>query len=132
MPPVPLVACRATNLCTAIRSTQGKGVMPDGTSRFSLEGKPLHHYMGTSTFAHYTVLPEIAVAKIRDDAPFDGRSSLRRTMLQARSHRPIHGAGVTGCSAFAEHDTAASLGFHREKVLVQETGLYEDASFSCN
>ena len=62
---------RKTNLCTAIRATQGKGVMPDGTSRFSFKGKPLHHYMGCSTFANYTVMPEIAVAKIRDDAPFD-------------------------------------------------------------
>jgi S-(hydroxymethyl)glutathione dehydrogenase/alcohol dehydrogenase len=62
---------RKTNLCTAIRATQGKGVMPDGTSRFSLRGKLLHHYMGCSTFANYTVLPEIAVAKIRADAPFD-------------------------------------------------------------
>lgn len=60
-----------TNLCQAIRATQGRGVMPDGTSRFSLDGKMLHHYMGTSTFANYTVLPEIAVAKIRDDAPLD-------------------------------------------------------------
>jgi S-(hydroxymethyl)glutathione dehydrogenase/alcohol dehydrogenase len=60
-----------TNLCQAIRMTQGKGLMPDGTSRFSLRGKPIHHYMGTSTFANYTVLPEIAVAKIRPDAPFD-------------------------------------------------------------
>jgi S-(hydroxymethyl)glutathione dehydrogenase/alcohol dehydrogenase len=60
-----------TNLCQAIRSTQGQGLMPDGTSRFSLGGKPIHHYMGTSTFAQYTVLPEIAVAKIREDAPFD-------------------------------------------------------------
>ncbi len=60
-----------TNLCGAIRETQGKGVMPDGTSRFSLEGEPLHHYMGTSTFSNFTVLPEIAVAKIRSDAPFD-------------------------------------------------------------
>jgi S-(hydroxymethyl)glutathione dehydrogenase / alcohol dehydrogenase len=60
-----------TNLCQAIRVTQGKGVMPDGTSRFSYQGKKLHHYMGTSTFANYTVLPEIAVAKIRDDAPFE-------------------------------------------------------------
>src|SRR5687767_7705035 len=60
-----------TNLCTAIRSTQGQGVMPDGTSRFSLRGKKIHHYMGCSTFANYTVLPEIAVAKIRPDAPFD-------------------------------------------------------------
>src|SRR5512134_2214837 len=62
---------RKTNLCTAIRATQGKGVMPDGTTRFSLGGKPIHHYMGCSTFANYSVLPEIAVAKIRDDAPFD-------------------------------------------------------------
>ena len=62
---------RKTNLCTAIRATQGKGVMPDGTSRFSLGGKSVHHYMGCSTFSNYTVLPEIAVAKIREDAPFD-------------------------------------------------------------
>ncbi|MEX2488339.1 MAG: S-(hydroxymethyl)glutathione dehydrogenase/class III alcohol dehydrogenase [Pseudomonadales bacterium] len=60
-----------TNLCTAIRATQGQGVMPDGTSRFSYQGKTLHHYMGCSTFSNFTVLPEIAVAKIRDDAPFD-------------------------------------------------------------
>src|SRR5260221_8384264 len=62
---------RKTNLCTSIRATQGKGVMPDGTSRFSFQGKPIHHYMGCSTFANYTVLPEIAVAKIREDARFD-------------------------------------------------------------
>ena len=60
-----------TNLCTAIRATQGKGLMPDGTSRFSLKGKPIHHYMGCSTFSNFTVLPEIALAKIRPDAPFD-------------------------------------------------------------
>ena len=60
-----------TNLCQAIRVTQGRGVMPDGTSRFTIGGRMLHHYMGTSTFANYTVLPEIAVAKIRADAPFD-------------------------------------------------------------
>jgi S-(hydroxymethyl)glutathione dehydrogenase / alcohol dehydrogenase len=60
-----------TNLCQAIRTTQGKGVMPNGTSRFSLGGKPLYHYMGTSTFANYTVLPEISVAKIRADAPLE-------------------------------------------------------------
>jgi S-(hydroxymethyl)glutathione dehydrogenase / alcohol dehydrogenase len=62
---------RKTNLCTAIRATQGKGVMPDGTSRFSQAGRPIHHYMGCSTFANFTVLPEIALAKIRPDAPFD-------------------------------------------------------------
>jgi S-(hydroxymethyl)glutathione dehydrogenase / alcohol dehydrogenase len=60
-----------TNLCTAIRATQGRGLMPDGSSRFSLHGKALHHYMGCSTFANFTVLPEIAVARIRRDAPFD-------------------------------------------------------------
>lgn len=62
---------RKTNLCTAIRSTQGRGLMPDGTTRFSHKGQPVFHYMGCSTFANFTVLPEIAVAKIRDDAPFD-------------------------------------------------------------
>ena len=60
-----------TNLCQAIRETQGAGMMPDGTSRFSLGGEAIHHYMGTSTFSNFTVLPEIAVAKIREDAPFD-------------------------------------------------------------
>ena len=60
-----------TNLCQAIRATQGKGLMPDSTSRFSVGGERLLHYMGTSTFSNYTVLPEIAVAKIREDAPFD-------------------------------------------------------------
>ena len=60
-----------TNLCTAIRATQGKGLMPDGTSRFSYKGETIYHYMGCSTFSNFTVLPEIAVAKIREDAPFD-------------------------------------------------------------
>src|SRR3979409_2613348 len=62
---------RKTNLCTAIRATQGKGLMPDGTSRFSLDGQPVYHYMGCSTFSNFTVLPEIALAKIREDAPFE-------------------------------------------------------------
>ena len=77
--PLYIPECRAcayclsgkTNLCQAIRSTQGQGLMPDGTSRFSLHGQMLHHYMGTSTFANYTVLPDIALAKIREDAPFE-------------------------------------------------------------
>ena len=69
-------ACKActsgkTNLCIAIRDTQGQGVMPDGSSRFSLNGEKLFHYMGTSTFSNYTVVPEIALAKVREDAPFD-------------------------------------------------------------
>src|SRR4051794_1003633 len=67
----PSCLSRKTNLCTAIRATQGKGLMPDGTSRFSYRGQTVFHYMGCSTFSNYTVLPEIAVAKIRDDAPFD-------------------------------------------------------------
>ena len=62
---------RKTNLCTAIRATQGKGVMPDGTSRFSIGKTKIHHYMGCSTFANHSVLPEIALAKVREDAPFD-------------------------------------------------------------
>ena len=62
---------RKTNLCQLIRGTQGKGLMPNGTSRFSLDGKPILHYMGTSTFANHIVVPEIALAKIRSDAPFD-------------------------------------------------------------
>lgn len=60
-----------TNLCQAVRSTQGQGVMPDGTSRFSIDGQTLYHYMGTSTFSNYTILPEISLARIREDAPFD-------------------------------------------------------------
>jgi S-(hydroxymethyl)glutathione dehydrogenase/alcohol dehydrogenase len=67
----PSCLSRKTNLCTAIRATQGQGVMPDGTSRFSIGNEKIHHYMGCSTFSNFTVLPEIAVAKIREDAPFD-------------------------------------------------------------
>jgi S-(hydroxymethyl)glutathione dehydrogenase / alcohol dehydrogenase len=68
----PSCLSRKTNLCTSIRATQGRGVMPDGTSRFSmLDGTPIHHYMGCSTFANHTVMPEIALAKVRPDAPFD-------------------------------------------------------------
>jgi S-(hydroxymethyl)glutathione dehydrogenase/alcohol dehydrogenase len=67
----PSCLSRKTNLCTAIRATQGQGLMPDGTSRFALDGRKLHHYMGCSTFSNFTVLPEIAVAKVREDAPFD-------------------------------------------------------------
>ena len=67
----PYCLSQKTNLCQAIRSTQGKGVMPNGTSRFSIDGEPIFHYMGTSTFANYTVLPEISLAKIRPDAPLE-------------------------------------------------------------
>ncbi|GIL02559.1 MAG: S-(hydroxymethyl)glutathione dehydrogenase [Alphaproteobacteria bacterium] len=67
----PSCLSRKTNLCTAIRATQGQGLMPDGTSRFSLDGRPIMHYMGCSTFSNFTVLPEIAVARVNSDAPFD-------------------------------------------------------------
>ena len=67
----PSCLSRKTNLCTAIRATQGQGIMPDGSSRFSYKGKKIHHYMGCSTFSNYTVLPEIAVAKVNPAAPFD-------------------------------------------------------------
>lgn len=68
----PSCLSQKTNLCTSIRATQGQGLMPDGTSRFSmLDGTPIHHYMGCSTFSNFTVLPEIALAKVREDAPFD-------------------------------------------------------------
>jgi S-(hydroxymethyl)glutathione dehydrogenase / alcohol dehydrogenase len=67
----PSCLSRKTNLCTAIRATQGQGLMPDGTSRFSYKGQKVHHYMGCSTFSNYTVLPEIAVAKVNPEAPFD-------------------------------------------------------------
>src|SRR5438067_11865151 len=67
----PSCLSRKTNLCTAIRATQGRGVMPDGRSRFALNGDKLFHYMGTSTFSNFTVLPEIAVAKISEDATFE-------------------------------------------------------------
>src|SRR5512133_3019935 len=110
----PSCLSRKTNLCTAIRATQGQGVMPDGTSRFSLGGDKLFHYMGTSTFANFTVLPEIAVAKIREDAPFDkvcyigcgvttgdrrgdqyrqGRNRGAGRRVRARRHRPQRCAG---------------------------------------
>ena len=67
----PSCLSRKTNLCTAIRTTQGQGLMPDGTSRFSSGGEKIFHYMGCSTFSNFTVLPEIAVAKVNPDAPFD-------------------------------------------------------------
>ncbi len=74
-----------TNLCQAIRVTQGQGVMPDGTSRFSLGAEKLYHYMGTSTFSNYTVLPEIALAKIREDAPSPRSARTRPSTRSATS-----------------------------------------------
>ncbi len=100
-----------TNLCQAIRATQGKGLMPDGTSRFSLDGKPIFHYMGTSTFSEYTVLPEIALAKINKVAPLDkvcllgcgvttGIGAVRNTAkVEPGSTVAIFGLGGIGLSA---------------------------------
>ena len=106
---------RKTNLCTAIRATQGKGLMPDGTSRFSYKGQTIYHYMGCSTFSNFTVLPEIAVAKIREDAPFEilllyrlrryyrrrlgcllcqGRSGRKLRGVRAGRHRPQRDSGA--------------------------------------
>jgi len=99
---------RKTNLCTAIRGTQGKGVMPDGTSRFSIGGQMIHHYMGCSTFSNYTVLPEIAVAKIRKDAPFDKvcyigcgvttgvGAAIKTAKVEPGSHVVVFGLGGIG------------------------------------
>jgi S-(hydroxymethyl)glutathione dehydrogenase / alcohol dehydrogenase len=90
-----------TNLCTAIRATQGKGLMPDGTSRFSYKGQPIFHYMGCSTFSNFTVLPEIAVAKIREDAPFKTMSwcsawaASASTSSRARSWRAQAGSSAS-------------------------------------
>ena len=105
---------RKTNLCTAIRATQGQGLMPDGTSRFSTGGKPIHHYMGCSTFANYTVLPEIALAEDprgravrqgllhrlrrhhrhrRGDLHRQGRAGRERRGVRPRRHRPERGPG---------------------------------------
>lgn len=97
-----------TNLCQAIRSTQGQGLMPDTTSRFSIDGKPILHYMGTSTFSNYTVVPEIALAKIRQDAPFDKvcyigcgvttgiGAVLFTAKVEAGSHVAVFGLGGIG------------------------------------
>ncbi len=100
-----------TNLCGAIRTTQGKGVMPDGSSRFSVKGKPIFHYMGTSTFSEYTVLPEIALAKINPAAPLDKvcllgcgittgiGAVLNTAKVRAGSTAAVFGLGGIGLSA---------------------------------
>ncbi len=95
----PSCLSRKTNLCTAIRSTQGQGVMPDGTSRFSYKGQKIHHYMGCSTFSNYTVLPEIAVAKVNPTAPFrqDLLHRLRRNHRHRRGDQHRQGRGRCDC-----------------------------------
>ena len=98
---------RKTNLCQKIRVTQGRGVMPDGTSRFSLNGKPVLHYMGCSTFANFTVLPEIALAKVREDAPFEKICYIGCGVTTGVGGRDLHRQGAVGptmswCSGWAE------------------------------
>ena len=88
---------KKTNLCQAIRSTQGKGLMPDGSSRFSLNGEPIFHYMGTSTFANHIVVPGIALAKIRPDAPFDKVCYNRLRRHHRGGGRAVLGQGRGGC-----------------------------------
>src|SRR5260370_815910 len=121
---------RKTNLCTAIRATQGKGVMPDGTSRFSLGGKPVYHYMGCSTFANFTVLPEIAVAKIREDAPFDkvcyigcGVTTGIGAVINTAKVEP-------GASVVVVGRAAASLYIHDPAIPQITARVLQDAAFS--
>ena len=102
----------ATNLCLAIREQQNKGYLPDGTTRLSIDGEPLRHFMGTSTFAEYTVMPEIALAKIDPEAPLDraclfacglstGLGAAMRRRRQAGSTCVVFGAGMVGLGAVA-------------------------------
>src|SRR5450755_3428584 len=129
-----------TNLCTAIRATQGKGLMPDGTSRFSLDGQMVHHYMGCSTFSNYTVLPEIALAKIREDAPFEkvcyigcgvttGIGAVVNTAkVEPGSNVVVFGLGGIGMTHFVNpREVGAELVPH----LVNLTGGGADYSFEC-
>ncbi len=92
-----------TNLCQAIRETQGQGLMPDGTSRFSSGGKPIHHYMGTSTFSEYTVLPEIAAARISKEAPLDKvMPQPSRHTLSSGASLLILAAAISGSTVYSE------------------------------
>ena len=104
---------RKSNLCTAVRATQGKGLMPDGTSRFSIKGQPIHHYMGCSTFANHTVLPEVSLAKVRKDAPFSSicyigcgvttgiGAVLFTAKVEAGANVVVSGSGVFGTKDYA-------------------------------
>jgi S-(hydroxymethyl)glutathione dehydrogenase/alcohol dehydrogenase len=117
---------RKTNLCTAIRATQGKGVMPDGESRFSVRGKKVFHYMGTSTFANHTVLPEIAVAKIRKDAPFSSACYVGCGVTT--------GVGAVLWTAKVEPGSTVVVFGHGDKLvghLIELTGGGADYSFEC-
>jgi S-(hydroxymethyl)glutathione dehydrogenase / alcohol dehydrogenase len=121
MPPVRVSACNPkTNLCQAIRSTQGQGVMPDGSSRFSLDGRPLLHYMGCSTFSNFTVLPEIALAKVREDAPFDkvcyigcGVTTGIGAVFHRQGRARLHGRGVRPRRHRAQRDPGRAHGGRR-------------------
>ena len=92
-----------TNLCQAIRATQGKGLMPDGTTRFSKDGKPIFHYMGTSTFAEHTVVPEISLAKIDPDAPLESVPQLLVTLME-RMTSPLDQQKTAAVAGFGSRE----------------------------
>jgi S-(hydroxymethyl)glutathione dehydrogenase/alcohol dehydrogenase len=125
---------RKTNLCTSIRGTQGKGLMPDGTSRFSYKGQAIAHYMGCSTFSNYTVLPEIAVAKIRKDAPFDkacyigcGVTTGVGAVVNTAKVEPGANAVVFGMTHFVNPKEVSDVVAH----LVELTDGGADYTFDC-
>ena len=126
--------CRSgrTNLCGAIRITQGKGVMPDGTSRFSLNGKPILHYMGTSTFSEFTVLPEIAVAKINPAAPLDkvcllgcGITTGIGAVLNTAKVRPGSTAAVFGLGGIGLSVIQGLVMANAERIIAIDTNHYK-------
>jgi S-(hydroxymethyl)glutathione dehydrogenase / alcohol dehydrogenase len=123
-----------TNLCGAIRLTQGKGVMPDGTSRFSLKGKPILHYMGTSTFSQYTVLPEIAVAKINSAAPLDkvcllgcGITTGIGAVLNTAKVRPGSSAAVFGLGGIGLSVIQGLVMAKAERIIAVDTNHHKFA-----
>jgi S-(hydroxymethyl)glutathione dehydrogenase / alcohol dehydrogenase len=123
-----------TNLCGAIRLTQGKGVMPDGTSRFSLKGKPILHYMGTSTFSEYTVLPEIAVAKINPAAPLDkvcllgcGITTGIGAVLNTAKVRPGSSAAVFGLGGIGLSVIQGLVMAKAERIIAVDTNHHKFA-----
>src|SRR5215471_15781779 len=132
---------RRSNLCTAIRATQGKGVMPDGTSRFRCDGDPVFHYMGCSTFANYTVLPEIALAKVREDAPFDkicyigcGVTTGVGAVINTAKVWPGANVAVFGLGGIGLNVIQGARMVGRDKVVqavVDLTGGGTDFSFEC-
>jgi hypothetical protein len=137
---------RKTNLCQKIRSTQGRGLMPDATSRFSIDGKPIFHYMGTSTFSNYIVVPEIALAKIREDAPFDkvcyigcgvttgvgavlftakGGSRCQCRRVRSRRHRPERDSGCQDGRRRQDHRRRPESGARSNGAQVRHDAFHQ-------